>query len=80
MKILSLSQRKFKDLKKLDLPKEIYNTEATLYDFRYRGKDKVFKRIYHTSGQVLLINYILLKMQIENIFHLTFVFQMHCYQ
>lgn len=52
MKIISLSQRKFKDLKKLDLPKEIYNTEATLYDFRYRGKDKVFKRLYHTSGQV----------------------------
>lgn len=52
MKIISLSQRKFKELKKLDLPKEIFNTEAIMYDFRYKGKDKVFKKLHHTSGSV----------------------------
>lgn len=50
MKIISLSQRKFKDLTKLDLPKEVFNTEAIIYNFRYKGKDKIFKKLYNASG------------------------------
>lgn len=52
MKIISMSQRKFKELIPLELPKEVFNTEAEIYDFRYKGQDKVFKRLYHQSGQV----------------------------
>lgn len=51
MKIISLSQRKFKELVPLELPKEIFNTEAKIFDFNYKGEDKVFKKLYQKSGQ-----------------------------
>ena len=52
MKIISMSQRKFKELVKLELPEEVFNTEAEVYDFRYKGQDKVFKRLHNLSGKV----------------------------
>lgn len=52
MKVISLSQRKFKELTPLELPKEIYNTEAKMFNFRYKGKDAIFKKLYWQSGQI----------------------------
>lgn len=52
MKVISLSQRKFKELTPLELPKEIYNTEAKMFNFRYKGKDAILKKLYLQSGQI----------------------------
>ncbi len=52
MKVVSLSQRKFKELTPLELPKEVYNTEAKMFNFRYKGKDSIFKKLYWQSGQI----------------------------
>ena len=41
-----MSQKRFKSLKPLDLPDNIMHTESELFEFREKGKDKVFK-----SGQ-----------------------------
>ncbi len=52
MKIISLSQRKFKELTPLELPKEVFNTEAKMFNFRYKNEDKVFKKLYQQSGHI----------------------------
>lgn len=53
MQVISLSQNKFKQLTKLNLPKEVFNTEGTIYDYRYKGEDKVFKTLYNDIGDNL---------------------------
>lgn len=50
MKIISISKKKFQELKKLDLSREIFNTEGTIYDFEYRGNKKVLKTLYTLNG------------------------------
>lgn len=42
MRIISMSQKRFKSLKSLDLPDNIMHTESELFEFREKGKDKVF--------------------------------------
>lgn len=51
MKIISLSQRKFKELTPLELPKEIFNTEAKMFNFKYKNGYKIFKKLHQQSGQ-----------------------------
>ena len=51
MKVISLSQKKFKEMTPLELPKEIFNTEAKIFDFKHKNENKVFKRLYQQSGQ-----------------------------
>jgi len=43
MKIISISKKKFEELKPLVLSKEIFNTEGNIYEFYYNGKKKVVK-------------------------------------
>ena len=45
MQAISMSQNKYKQLTKMNLPKEVFNTEAIIYDFRYKGEEKVFKKL-----------------------------------
>lgn len=51
MRIISMSQKRFKSLKPLDLPDNIMHTESELFEFREKGKDKVFKKLVYKSGQ-----------------------------
>lgn len=51
MRIISMSQKRFKSLKPLDLPDNIIHTESELFEFREKGKDKVFKKLIFKSGQ-----------------------------
>lgn len=50
MKIISLSKKKFQELKELKLSREIHNTEAKIYDFDYRGNKKILKTLYTLNG------------------------------
>ena len=52
MKIIVLSQKKFKELEKINLSREIFNTEGTLYDFNYKGDKKILKSLYILNGPV----------------------------
>ncbi len=51
MKIISLSQKKFKSLTPLILPKEVIYTESKLYEYRYKGEDKIVKSLLRLQGQ-----------------------------
>ncbi len=46
-----MSQKRFKSLKPLDLPDNIMHTESELFEFREKGKDKVFKKLIFKNGQ-----------------------------
>lgn len=50
MKIINISKKKFQELKKIDLSREIFNTEGTIYDFEYRGEKKILKTLYTLNG------------------------------
>lgn len=50
MKIISISKKKFQELKKIELSREIFNTEGTIYDFEYRGNKKILKTLYTLNG------------------------------
>lgn len=50
MKIISISKKKFNELKKLELSREVLNVESTLYDFDYKGEKKVIKKLYNLNG------------------------------
>lgn len=50
MKIINLSSKKFKELDKLSLSREVLNTEGILYNFNYRGQKKILKELYITNG------------------------------
>lgn len=66
MKIISLSQRKFKELTPLELPREIINTEAKIFSFKYKGENKIFKRLYLQSGQAFANKLYTLEMLDDN--------------
>ena len=50
MKIISLSKKKFGELEELKLSREIFNTEAKIYDFNFRGNPKVLNTLYTLNG------------------------------
>ena len=50
MKIITLSKKRFEELEKIRLSKEIFNTEAAIYDFNYRGENKILKSLYTLNG------------------------------
>ena len=50
MKIISISRKKFNELKKLELSREVLNTEGIVYDFNYKGQEKVLKTLYTLNG------------------------------
>ena len=50
MKIISLSKKKFGELEELKLSREIFNTEAKIYDLNFRGNPKVLKTLYTLNG------------------------------
>lgn len=66
MKTISLSERNFKKLTPLKLSKEILNTEAQMFNFRYKDEDKVFKRLYYQSGQTFANKLYTLEMLDDN--------------
>lgn len=50
MNVITLSKKKFETLEPLVLSKGVINTEGEIYDFNYRGKPKVLKRLFHQNG------------------------------
>ena len=50
MKIINISKKKFQELEKLNLTREVFNTEGILYDFNYQGKEKILKQLYILNG------------------------------
>ena len=50
MKIINISKKKFQELVKLNLSKEVFNTEGILYDFNYQGKEKILKQLFILNG------------------------------
>ena len=50
MKNINISKRKYENLKKLELPKDVVSTEASFYRMNYLNKMKVFKSLYRVNG------------------------------
>lgn len=50
MKIISISKKKFEELEKLNLSRDVFNTEGTIYNFDYRGNKKILKTLYMLNG------------------------------
>ena len=51
MKIISISKKSFEKLHELELPPEVFNNEAEIYDFNYRGEEKVLKVLNILNGK-----------------------------
>ena len=51
MKVITISKKAYSKLEPLVLPREIFNTEAKMYDFTYRGDRKVIKSLYTLDGE-----------------------------
>lgn len=52
MKVISISKNNFKKLEPLKLSKQTFNTEGNIYEFNYRGQEKVLKKLFHQSGPI----------------------------
>ena len=53
MKIVNISQKRFDSLNRLPLPKDIVNTEAELYHYRYTALyNGVLKKLYQSEGNI----------------------------
>lgn len=52
MKVISISKSNFKKLEPLRLSKHTWNTEGNVYEFSYRGQEKVLKKLFHQSGTI----------------------------
>lgn len=52
MKVITITKRKLQELKALDLPNNVFNCEAEIYDFTYRGQRKILKKLYHLKGAI----------------------------
>ena len=50
MEVINLSKKEFGNLKPLELPKSVFNTEAKMYEFERRRKQYVLKRLYNDGG------------------------------
>lgn len=50
MNVITLSQKKFESLEPLKLSRNTHNTEGQLYEFNYRGNNKVIKKLFHQKG------------------------------
>lgn len=50
MKVIVISKKKFDGLTKLMLSREIFNTEAVMFDMEYRNQRKVLKNLYNLNG------------------------------
>jgi len=50
MKIISISKKRFDKLQELELPREVLNTEAMMYEFNYMGEEKILKYLYILNG------------------------------
>ena len=50
MESITISKKKYLELTRLDIPKEVRNTEARMFHYDHRGKHKVFKDYYLSDG------------------------------
>ena len=49
---INISKKKYENLRKIELPKQVISTEANFYKMNYLGKTKVFKSLHKTNGPV----------------------------
>lgn len=52
MKIISISKERFNQLEKLQLSKDVINTEGIIYDFNYSGENKILKKLYKLNENI----------------------------
>lgn len=52
MNTINISQKKLNSLERMELSKNIFNTEGEIYNFEYRGKRKVLKVLFNSNGIV----------------------------
>ena len=52
MKVTNISRKNFERLERLKLGREITNTEGIMYEFNYKGTEKILKRLFHKNGLV----------------------------
>ena len=52
MQTLSLSKKAFHNLEPLDIPREVFNTEAKIFEFQYKRVTKILKALYHLEGDI----------------------------
>ena len=52
MKVITISKKRFKELTKIVLSKNVTNTEAKILDLNYNGKEKILKALYYLQGTI----------------------------
>lgn len=52
MYAVNISKKKFDSLTPLEIDKTVINSEAVLYKFNYKGKEKVFKNLHRLKGSI----------------------------
>lgn len=52
MYAVNISKKKFDSLTPLEIDKSITNSEAVLYKFTYKGKEKIFKNLHRLKGSI----------------------------
>lgn len=52
MKVISISKKRFNELKPFNLSKNVTNTEAKMYEFNYKNEEKIVKALFHLDGLV----------------------------
>lgn len=51
MKQINISRKEFEKLAKLELPKEVLNTESKIYEYDFRRQNKILKYFYINKGE-----------------------------
>ncbi len=62
MNSINISKKKYDNLTKIELPKDVISTEAMFYKLNYLGKIMVFKNLYRTSGPIFANKLFILEM------------------
>lgn len=52
MNSITISKKKYLELTRLDIPREVRNTEARMFHYNHRGQHKVFKDYYLSDGEL----------------------------
>ena len=50
MNTINISKNKYNTLTNVKIDKNVFNTEAKIYNFEYRGQEKILKKLYDLEG------------------------------
>lgn len=52
MKVITLSKRKFENLERIKLSREVLSTESLVFHYNSQGNEKVIKKLFYQEGEI----------------------------